>query len=620
MYKNYKNILCSLIKEAKSKYYLGLLGNDKGNKKTWNEINSILGNKKSKEQYINEISINNTILQSDVEIANAFNNHFATVGEKMSNELNYNIDEFHKYMPNKLNKSLLLKRVTENEIENIVSQLSSKKSSGIDKISQCIVKRLKNVFTPCIAYLINCSIDERIYPTRLKLSKITPILKGGDKMDINNYRPISLLSTFNKIFEKKIHSDISNFIECNHILFTNQFGFRKFHSTIDAVINTHDHIINERRNKNKIIGIFIDLKKAFDSIDNTILINKLNYYGIVGPYNKLLESYLFGRKCVTSINNRVSSEKEIKFGIPQGSVLGPLLFTLYINDLKFLAENNEINLFADDTCIFTSAKDYNELKTKCNELLITTQDWLRSNSLTLNVKKTHFVDFSTNKVRQEPFSIKIGDIAIEEATITKYLGMTLQNDLKWDKHIQNIIKAINSKIPLLYQLRNIIPNSKKIVIFNSLIMPTIIYGIEIYAKNSNSWTKLLQKNQNRLLKIFLHMETRMNTNFLHRSNKVLKIADLNKLRTILIAHKVIFYPEEKNISHSEIALAQNDNYNVQLRNRNNLRVTANSYRKHNKIIENAAIAWNDIPNTLKEVRKRKEIKLALKDYFIANYN
>lgn len=362
------------------------------------------------------------------------------------------------------------------------------------------------------------------------------------------------------------------------------------------------------------------MKKAFDSIDNTILINKLNYYGIVGPYNKLLESYLFGRKCVTSINNRVSSEKEIKFGIPQGSVLGPLLFTLYINDLKFLAENNEINLFADDTCIFTSAKDYNELKTKCNELLITTQDWLRSNSLTLNVKKTHFVDFSTNKVRQEPFSIKIGDIAIEEATITKYLGMTLQNDLKWDKHIQNIIKAINSKIPLLYQLRNIIPNSKKIVIFNSLIMPTIIYGIEIYAKNSNSWTKLLQKNQNRLLKIFLHMETRMNTNFLHRSNKVLKIADLNKLRTILIAHKVIFYPEEKNISHSEIALAQNDNYNVQLRNRNNLRVTANSYRKHNKIIENAAIAWNDIPNTLKEVRKRKEIKLALKDYFIANYN
>lgn len=562
---------------------------------------------------------NNTIVKTDEGIAETLNNHFTSVGENMSRNINYQPSDFAQYMPEKLNKTLLLKPVNANELKEISKCLSNKNSSGFDLISQKLLKTILPSLSELLIDLINSSIREKKYPQCLKKAVITPLHKTGDKNCCQNYRPISLLSSFNKIFEKKLHNDLNNFFEQNKVLYTQQFGFRKFHSTIDALINTHDYIINEKRKNNRIVGIFIDLKKAFDSIDTKILIKKLQYYGINGPYKDLLESYLTDRTCQTKIKNILSEPKIIKFGVPQGSILGPLLFSIYINDIKTLSETSEVSLFADDTTLFCSAKDNQELEQKCNLTLEKCRKWLTSNALTLNVDKTHFVNFSKTQRNENEIILKIGTDVLSEKSDTKYLGMTLQNNLKFDKHIKAIISSINSKIPLFYQVRENIPQKKKIMIFNSTVLPNILYGIEIYAKRSNSWLPMLQKAQNRLLKILLKLNRLTNTNKIHNENSVLKVTDLCKIRSLLIGHKVVHFPEKCNAAHQNIK--RNDQNNRVLRNNtNNLVITTNSYLQQNTVGENVAKLWNELNYEEKGIKNRNSFKEKIKLRLLENYS
>lgn len=612
-YKNYKNKLSTVIKNAKIKYMSAIFTDDKNSKKLWNEINSILG-KKKKTTNIDYLEHDNTKIKDKGEISNYLNKHFSTIGKKMSDKISYSMNDFTNFMPNRLNKSILLERTSENEIRKIINDFSNKNSSGLDQISQKLLINVSELLIPNITKLINLSIDKCIYPDCLKVAKIIPVYKNGKHDDCNNYRPISLLSSFNKIFEKKIQKDLLYFIETNNILHTNQFGFKKFHNTIDALIKTHDHIISERRKGNKIIGIFIDLKKAFDSIDNKILVKKLEYYGISGPFNYLIKSYLTNRYCMTQVDTKISMKDKVEFGVPQGSVLGPILFNLYINDLKNIGNDATINLFADDTCIFCSDKQYDELNQKCNNILNECNRWLKSNALTLNVQKTHFVDFSTKKNDQAQIRLNIGNDLINECTETKYLGMTLQNNLNWNTHIQTIIKKINSKIPLMYQLRDILPNDKRITIYNSLIMSHIIYGIELYAKNKSKWLDILQKAQNRILKILLKLNRRTSVSLMHKQNNILKIKDLYKLRSLLIGHKVIHFPNETNIAHVDIKRNERS-----MRNNLSLQISAESYSKNCKISERASTIWNEIPNGIKLSKNRDMFKSKIKELFLNEY-
>ena len=257
----------------------------------------------------------------------------------------------------------------------------------------------------------------------------------------SNYRPISLLSVFSKIFEKLTHQRSYNFLEINEILHPLQFGFRKKHSTLYTSISMTEHIKNSIDNGNYGCGIFIDLKKAFDTVNRTILLKKLEHYGIRGVSLQWFESYLSDRKQFVSVNGHSSNELEIKHGVPQGSVLGPLLFLLYINDLPSISKKLTFYLFADDTNIYFESSDLLHLQKTVNKELRKVRKWLESNRLALNIDKTNFVIFrSAGKEICDNITIKIGNKKIHRENHVRFLGVLLDSALSWKTHITNFPK------------------------------------------------------------------------------------------------------------------------------------------------------------------------------------
>ena len=248
-----------------------------------------------------------------------------------------------------------------------------------------------------LSQIINISIKTGNYPDQLKIAKVIPIYKKGSSSDPSNYRPISILSNINKIFEKILHKRLFSYLNKFNILYKYQFGFRKGHSTTQALIELTDNIKRGIDDKQYTCGIFIDLCKAFDTVDHDILLSKMHHYGIRGVVQKLFKSYLTNRMQYVSINNNKSKLQNLNCGVPQGSVLGPLLFLLYINDIAKCCSTGLFRIFADDTGIFCKGKDINALIKTARDIMIKIEDWFSCNKLTLNIDKTCFIIFRSNR-------------------------------------------------------------------------------------------------------------------------------------------------------------------------------------------------------------------------------
>ena len=240
------------------------------------------------------------------------------------------------------------------EIVEICASLRSGSAAGFDNIHIDVVKQSIDIISKPLTRIINLSLSSGIVPKQLKLARIIPLFKSGDQDLYANYRPVSVLPIFSKFLEKVVYKRLYNFLIKYNILFDNQYGFRKNHSTALALLHLYDTLANAIDNKEYTMGVFIDLSKAFDTVNHEILLAKLQHYGIRGTPLKWFESYLSGREQFVNFNGYCSSYKLVKCGVPQGSVLGPLLFLIYINDICNVSSALDILLFADDTSIFFS--------------------------------------------------------------------------------------------------------------------------------------------------------------------------------------------------------------------------------------------------------------------------
>lgn len=495
--------------EAKRIYYGNLFSNANSTRDKWKTINKILSNNAKKEC---DIKINR--LNPNNAVCDEFADYFAQIGVKLSN----NIPTRPSDHPNKLNtiesqrKSIFLIPTSQTEVEQMIDGLNNNKAAGIDGIPVRVIKRCKHVIAPCLAELINLSFSTGVYPDALKVAKVTPIYKNGEKELVENYRPISVLPAINTIVEKILYSRMNSFLMNCKFFYANQFGFRQNCSTKIAIAETIE-LINQNMESNRTTtALFMDLSKAFDCVNHEILLYKLERAGIRGVPLELLTSYLSNRKMIVWTNNQQSRSHNVTLSVPQGSCLGPLLYLIYINDFGKLEIAGNSKLFADDTTLFYDNANIATNIEKLSNDLDRIAEYFRLNKLTLNLGKTKIMHFNRkNGPTANTQTVNYNGNLIQQTQQITYLGIILDRRLDWNAHIDNLCKKLSATTGVMSKLNKFVPLSILKTIYFAIIHSRIDYGAFAWTMANKTLVNRVQVHQNRALKTIHSLNNRYHT-------------------------------------------------------------------------------------------------------------
>jgi len=498
-YKTYKNRLTNLLKKAEKEYYVARLTRDKSNiNDIWKVYAEILGQKRKCSTNVEKLMKDHKTITDPTDISEAFNDYFANIGKYYARDFPEG-DNFINYMGQRHNQSMYLRPITRQELFEHLTGLDKTKSPGIDDISPNILSAVADLITDPLLHVYNLSFDTGVFPEKLKMAKIIPLYKKNEHHLPGNYRPISLLSIFSKVLEKLMQKRLYSYLSSFDILFDLQFGFREKHSTTLALIEITDNIRREIDNGNSVIGIYLDLSKAFDTVCHQKLLMKLSHYGIRGNVYDWFQSYLSNRMQRTYVNKAYSTPlNSASIGVPQGSSLSPLLFLCYVNDIANVLETNQIRLFADDTNLFISGNDCTVLQQRAQYSLELLQEWFTTNHLTLNITKTCYSVFS-KKINENSINLSLNGAPIPCVKSAKYLGVHLDHNLNLQDHCMYVKNKLTKITSACYFISKYINRSHVREIYFAYIFPHIKYGIEI-SGTSNKNVAILQKCQNRLIK------------------------------------------------------------------------------------------------------------------------
>ena len=391
-----------------------------------------------------------------------------------------------------------------------------------------LLKRFRDFFSFWLSKLVNLCFETGVFPDILKLAKVTPIHKKESKLEYLNYRPISLLSVFSKIYEKLIYTRVYSYLTKKDLIYSKQFGFRSNHSTNHAIISITEHIRNLLDNGHYVCGIFVDLEKAFDTVNHEILCEKLSSYGLRGNVNKLLQSYLSNRKQYVSLNGFESVTKDVTCGVPQGSSLGPLLFLLYINDFRLCLSETSSGHFADDTFIIYDSKKPKTIETIINTELKQVVKWLRLNRLSLNASKTELIFFHSKRhtLNYDDISIKFCGTKLIPVDHVKYLGMYIDKHLSWSVHIQELCKKLSRANGILSKLRYNAPFNTCLQVYYAIFYSQLIYGCNVWGLTTDENLHKIEVLQRKCVRILKFAPFNSHTNQFFIDLKFLKVKDI----------------------------------------------------------------------------------------------
>lgn len=530
-FKLYRNTLKKLLRTAKQTFYFQQLNDYKNNvRMTWRTLNQLIGRKNDKSDISDLFIINNKPTTDQHVIAKEFCSFFTKIGQDYAENIKKATKSPLDYLGNTRNKeSLFLGPTDKYEINKMILSLKSKVSVSHDGISTKFLKQLHSSVSLPLSIIINKSLAEGIVPDQLKIAKVVPIFKSDNKQLLNNYRPISLLPSVSKIMEKVVHNRLYSFLMKCGTFYPKQYGFRAKHSTSHAVTDFVSDVLNGFENKQYTLALFLDLSKAFDTIDHTILLKKLYFYGIRGLALKWFESYLSNREQYVQYKDVKSSKENIIYGVPQGSVLGPLLFIIYTNDLPNEIKRANTILFADDTTVYITSNNIGNMFNIMNEQLSILSDWFKANKLSLNINKTMYMLLSYQ--RNGPVytdKIVIDGQNIKHVDKTKFLGVYIDHKLEWHEHINMCQGKLRSGLYALNAAKRYLSTTNLRMLYFSLIHPHLTYCNIIWGLARKKHTNKLLVLQKKAIRVVAKAGYNVHSPPLFRNLGILKLDDLYK--------------------------------------------------------------------------------------------
>ena len=532
-----RNTTNSNIRQAKREYILDKLKmHENDAKKFWKVIKEVMPTAKS-----SKMNSPRSIFLMDgeakvkrEEVAHFINDYFINVG-KLGIQIpsqTTNIDDSMSYsgevedtVSGEEINMLDLNEVSEKEVYNIVKEINVSKSSGIDNVSSYVLKVAFKALIPMITRMFNLSIQTAQYPDRWKKALVIPIPKTGNLSKVQNYRPISLLPLPGKIMEKLIHAQLTNHLETQDLLTEKQHGFRKEHSTIHSVAQVTNFISKKIDSRIPALAAFIDFKKAFDCVQHSVLLDKLESFKVGAEVLTWVRSYLEKRKQRVLANGTYSEYQTITQGVPQGSVLGPMLYIMYANDLAEVLKHCKIAMYADDTVIYTANDDFEVSISNLQKDLNSLAGWCNANGLFVNTQKTKIMTFGSVQLLKSlpPFGMKFNEVLLEKVASYKYLGITLDSQLNYNLHVNKTINSATSKLKQFQRMRNFLNTKAAIMVYKGMLLPILEYGDILLSATSNVNKKRLQILQNKGLRCALNKGIEMSITELHLEARLLRL-------------------------------------------------------------------------------------------------
>ncbi len=452
-------------------------------------------------------------------MADELNNFFLSVVDRLNIKTNKpkhfdSLEYGRVFYPNISLKSMFLDPILPEDVISAIKSLKNGKSPGIDNINSVLLKNVYPKILDVLVHLINLSFGHGIFPSKLKDAVVIPLYKSGSKLDCSNFRPISLLSTFAKIYEKIMKKKLVRFLENNKFFSHNQFGFREGKNTEFALQQFMERVYNGLNAGKKVTGIFLDIKKAFDTVDHKILLNKLHNCGVRGNVHAWFESYLTNRRQCVKINHTYSKMGYIKYGVTQGSVLGAILFLVYINDLCNGNFIGNLTSFADDTALSYVKNNWAEVKHDIQQDLDALQWWFTMNHMLLSPEKTKYITFNlrSGAVLQDVILYKCiaclcqhtqcnNCAVVSQTDSIKYLGVILDKEINWKKHIQSLKSKLNNVLRYFYFLKDICNQKLLRSLYFSLVHSRLEYGIFCWGGTFEVHLNSIFVQQKKFLKI-----------------------------------------------------------------------------------------------------------------------
>ena len=599
----FKNLVTTKIRKAEYSYYLNKFKNFGNNtKQSWNILKKLTGanhgNKNSKGFF------ESNIYEEKLSKVQNFNRFFSNIGSVLDSRFDQNSFQPNFRYPN----SFFFFPVSETEVDKLILNLKPV-YSGINVIPVKMFKLMRHCFLYPLKILINNSFLNGIFPNCLKLARVTPIHKKGNLSDPSNFRPISSLSYISKILENCVKNRLMKFCEKYSLINSIQFGFQPNKSTCDALINLTETIYESLNNKAHLFSIMIDLRKAFDTVNHEILVKKLQCYGIRGTQLNWFRSYLSNRQCYVEVEGIRSDISFVNVGVPQGSILGPILFLFFINDVSNISNKFSTTLFADDTTVSLYDSTYDSLVTNVNFELNKFYTWTINNRLTLNVDKTLSIYISNLHISNDrQRSLMLGGESIKIVGTALFLGTYLDKDMNFISHIRHVCNKISKHIGILYKIKSKLTLKAKLSYYYAFVYPYLSYNVCVWGSTYPSHLRQLIVLQKRIIRIIADVPYSSHTRPLFSQFGILEFNDIYRLNLLTYVHKYL----------SKKILTFNNS-----RDQRDLFVIRPSFHRLSKTQHAFSFTgpteWNKLPIGIRKIEKLHIFKKYLKAHFLSLY-